>query len=208
MSPQRLLQQVRSTATAEPATLGAVVTMALATVVNGVNVFLFLLLLVAFIADQISGILKAIIVTPKGAKWYDGQVFMRGAAKKGLIVVAVLVAASMDMALTYLPAFGDLSRDLSPVTKIALVYFLIGQWTSALRNVAVVKDARAGVEFMIRRMDAAKLGHEPPLRRDYDAAALKEELTLPTNDGRAFRDVAVHIDRKLDPSDPEPEVSP
>lgn len=50
-------------------------------------------------------------------------------------------------------------------------------------------DAEPGVaEFIRRRQDEARLGHEPPQDRDYDAAAIAMEEELETPDGTPFRD--------------------
>jgi hypothetical protein len=197
MVPHRLIKQALPTA--EVVGFLTVLSTALSVVVNGVNLFLVSVLVVAMLADQAAGMLKAVVVAPKGQPWYDGDKMMRGAAKKGLVIIGVVIAGTVDMVLMHMPGFDTIVEQLTPVSKGALAYFIVGQWASALRNVAVVQEARAGVEFIVRRMDAAKLGHEPPARRQYDPPAVEEEHTLETPDGTPFYDAAHRRDQERHP---------
>lgn len=62
-------------------------------------------------------------------------------------------------------------------------------------------DPESGVsEFVRRRQDAAHLGAEPPVRREYDPVALELEQQLETPTGETFHDAAIRRDDEDPPS--------
>lgn len=187
----RLLQAVPTEVVAFTTLLAT----ALGTVFAPINLLLLLLWVVAVLLDQASGMIKAYLTTPAGEAWFRGDIAAQGFAKKGLVAVGFAVAGSVDVALLHLGNMGAAVGDLTPITKGALAYALIAVWGSILKNVAIVKEARGMVEFILRRADAAKLGHEPPVRRSYDPIAVAMEHELTTTDGRPFSDAVQEKDR-------------
>lgn len=186
----------RSAVPPETVAFGALVATAIGTVLGPVNLILIGLWVLAVICDQLAGMIKAYLLAPKGTPWFDGDIAFRGFLRKGLIALGLVIAGSIDVALLHLGTMGEAVGELTPITKGALAYALIAVWGSVLRNVAIVKEARGMAEFIFRRMDAAKLGHEPPVRREsYDPAAVRVEEQLETTDGRSFRDAALERDQ-------------
>lgn len=194
------LQGVMPTPDVQPlATFTAVMATALATVVTGVNLFLGLMMLVSMLLDQLSGILRAVVMSERGADWFDSRKFFHGFAKNGLILLGVLTAGMMEMASLHVPAWGEVAAELTPLTKLALAYAITGKISSIMRNIGVVKEAQLLTAFMTRRIDSARLGYEPPERRHYDAGAVHMERTLETPAGEPFHDAAKRRDQEREP---------
>lgn len=158
-------------------TLTALLATSFGTVFESVNVLLFLLFVLAIFLDQLSGILKAIVVTPKNEHWFDGTKFLQGGAKKGLLIVGVVMAGSIDIAIIHFPGYPAELGDWSPITKVVLAYMLIGLWGSIIKNISIVKEAKLATSFLLRKMDTMQLGGEPPMRRSYDRRAKEYEET-------------------------------
>lgn len=182
MSPYRVVGMMLRNAlqtTPENVTLAAMLAAAAGTVFAPMNVLLGILWIIAVVADQLSGMLRAYVEAAPGEDWFRWDKVVQGLARKGLVLMALIVAGSIDVALAHLGTFGDAIEDITPLTKGALAYALLAVWGSILQNAARVKEARGLAEFIARRLDQANLGgQEPPVRRHYDPTALQYEAGL------------------------------
>lgn len=168
--------------------------MAFNAVLTPMNAVLAFSMIVLVALDVVVGTATAYLESKPGEDWFSWDTLRRGAVKKLILICLIGVAIAVDAAFS--AAFGDIFSKLTPATKYALSHAIIAQVVSIAKNARIVKELRPLAAFLLRRMDAANLGEEPPVRRSgYDFEAVRVEEQMTTKDGRKFSDAAIAADK-------------
>lgn len=132
--------------------IGAAVIAAFSVVVTPLNAVLALLLAIAFIIDALSGTLRAYLESQPGEKdWFDFERWKRGAAKKGLVIMLVLVMACVDIA--FAAAFrAEWLRDITPFAVYGLLQSLGSQTLSVLRHAGAIAELRPLARALAKKL--------------------------------------------------------
>lgn len=190
MSPHRIAQADN---VAVP--LLAAVAAAFSSAVTVVNAVLAIVLVGLVTLDVVAGTLAAYLESEPGEEWFDWDKLARGWARKFVLACLVLTCWLLDVA--FAAAFSDLFDAYTPITKYGLAHAIVAQAASITKSASLIRELRPLAAFIMRRMDAARLGHEPPVRRAaYDPDAVRLERELETTDGRSFHEAAHERDQE------------
>lgn len=158
--------------------IGAAIVAIASGMASVVNAVLIIVLILAMLLDMLSRMGR--IYRSQGLERFSADKFVGGLVGKLMRLGVVMLAALLDIAFSVLfPLSGDTITRLTPTTKGALAYLLVGEGVSVLNNIRHSEGDDAIPALVVRALDRLRRGGaEPPARRHYDVEAMEAEREL------------------------------
>lgn len=138
------------------------------------NVGFLIVTLLVMTLDLVTGMARAYL-DPNEV--YTQRRLWRGLVGKLLRLTLVLLAALLDWTMVFaFPYSAEAISRFMPTTKGAFVWLIVTEAGSILQNIRHSQGEAVVPAVLMRTLDRLRVGgREPPMRRRYDAAAVRAE---------------------------------